>query len=83
MLVGYDHQVAGCVRVDIQDDKIKLGTRDDEIFFVACRVVKDVTKNAAARFGRTAFCYVVIPPWTPKNVHGLRGRDLILIDQFL
>lgn len=34
-----DHQVAGRVRIDIQDDKIKLGPLEDKIFLIADRVI--------------------------------------------
>ena len=39
MRVRDDHQVAGRVRINIQNDKIELGPLEDKIFLIAGRVV--------------------------------------------
>ncbi len=67
MLVRNDHQVAGPVRIGVEDDKIKLGTLEDEIVLIACRVVKYAAEDA--RVGFRVASYVLISPRTPEYVH--------------
>jgi hypothetical protein len=69
VLKRQDHQMACTVRINIEDDKIKLGASEDEFFLIACRVVQDIAENAAARLCGAASCYVVISPWAPQNIH--------------
>ena len=60
-----DHQVSRAVRINIEDDKIKLGPTEDKFFLVAGRAFQDVAEDASARFCGPASGYVVISPRAP------------------
>ena len=66
MCVWNNHHVAAGVRIDVEDDKVKLGPMKNEILFVGGRVVQDIAENATAGFDRVIAGYVVISPRTPK-----------------
>jgi hypothetical protein len=81
VLVRNDHQVTRSVRVNVEDDKIKLGTPEDEILLIGCRVGENGAKNTAVFNGCTARFYVVVSPRGPEYIHSLvetaRGRSLV------
>ena len=71
MLVGYDHQVPRRVWIYVKDQKIKLGSLEDKVLLIACRVIQDAAKDATSVIAGTAAANVVVSPRAPENVHSV------------
>ena len=74
MLVRYDQQVAGRVRINIKDDKIELGPLEDKTFLIADRVFQNIAEDATVSFGSAACGYVIVSPRTPEYIHLIKIR---------
>src|SRR4029434_7485945 len=70
MQVGRDHQVTGCVRILIEDDKVVLRPMDHKGLIIPGRIPLRFTENAGVlRCIGGDFTDVFVSPGTPESFH--------------
>src|SRR5262249_40037175 len=67
VVIGHDHQMARCVRIQIEDHKVERRSMHDEVAIVL--LFTDYSAEDAAGFALD-ICEVSIPPGTPEVIHG-------------
>ena len=69
MLVGRDHQMAGSVGIQVQENKIQIAAVQNGVLGIT--IFRSFGAKQATR-GGLGLGDVAIPPGTPENVHGER-----------